>query len=275
MSQAINLNDAIFKMCNPQATYYDRYSLTDFNKTNCPLLHEFADGNFKKVPTFLDWVKMLGGNPSVNALDSRSCGRIRAGSYDGYLSQNKGYWGYTFGTPKGPRGKPLAASKPLDDTWFFYDKPGTDTGRWSLTYGNDSTYTYGAYSLGTSSLGDCIVRQYHANGWQNYYFNPHYTTASNFNNRNWITLDEGAYLIGAFPYYDGGSHYHRCGWEVLINDTIVLFCAGGLTSGAWGANNSIFFVDTEMKIRPYWWSGGGNGYMMFMLFRITPPNSWY
>jgi hypothetical protein len=245
--------------------------MTDFNRTNCPLLYNF---DTKQNITYGDWVKILGGNPNTNALNARSCGRIRSGTHDGYLSDNNGMWGRTFGKFKGLRGRPICESKPLDDIWFYYDVP-QGTGRWSLNYGYDQAgMAKGSYSLTTNPLGDCIVRQYYASGWQNYYFNPNYLTASMFADYIFFTLNPGIYLMGNFPYYDGGSNYHRCGWIVKEGASEVIICNGGLTSGAWSANNLIFFVDDEVQIRPHWWGGSGTGNMMFMLFKITPPGYW-
>ncbi|MDR0676442.1 MAG: hypothetical protein LBF97_05335, partial [Elusimicrobiota bacterium] len=108
----VNLNDAVYRMMNPKMLSYDTYTAKDFNRQNCPLIYEVESLN--KVVTYLDWVKILGGNPATNALNARSCGRIRGGTHDGYnTTDNQNNWGRTFGKPAGPHGKTLAESKPL------------------------------------------------------------------------------------------------------------------------------------------------------------------
>jgi len=249
----VNLNDAVYRMLNPAfvwtsgANNANPMTEENFNKINCPLLHNH---DRREVVTYKDWVSILAGNPDVT--DTRPNRRSRCLA----LSDTPGYsylkpWARTFGKPAGPGGKPLAEVKPLDEMFWYYD----------------ALDRYIASTI-TNVKNACRVLYYYyhtTNGWSPQWAEDGSKISDNKTSQR---LEPGVY--GACS----SSYSRDTGFDIFdeTGPTPGVFPFLRVNNGgSWGFQNSIFFVDSPVEIRPWW---GGGSHFQGMVFRITPPGYW-
>lgn len=247
----VNLNDAVHLILNRKFDWLSGVDIENFNKTNCPLLHQ-RDRN--EVVTYKDWVSILAGNRDI--LDTYSNRKSRCLALSEYANYTTAYrpWGKTFGKYKGPNGKPLAEVMPLDEMFWYYDSLNRQLRTTIEDVKNDCRITYFYYNT---------------DGWRFYWAEDGIAG----NTQGYHTLQPGCYGIISAAYSTG----NYCGWTILDETGPIKgeqrFIQTYSNSDVWKFQNAIFFVDSPIQIKA-WWSGGTYTIIQGLIFRITPPGYW-
>ena len=249
----VNLNDAVYRMLNPSFVWTSGYTndnpmtVENFSAVNCPLLRNH---DRREVVTYKDWVSILAGNPNVT--DTRPNRRSRCLA----LNDTPSYyylkpWARTFGKPAGPGGKTLAEVKPLDEMFWYYDALDRSIASSISNVSNACRVLYYYYDtsagwsfqkaeIGTTISDNATVQPLEPGVYG--------ACAISYNrDTGFDIVDPTGFLKGTFPFM-------RC-----------------YVGGGWFFQNSIFFVDSPVSIRPWW---GAGDHFSGIVFRITPPGYW-
>lgn len=261
----VNLNDAIYRIINRTQlgdyNYLAGVTAVDFNQVNCPLLWE---RDFKELVTWMDFIKILGGDPTQrnwNRGDSTAPGKgscCRAIYYPDYHYLTTHKWGQTFGIPKGPKGRPLAESKMLDEAFFYYAK----------LYRNFRGTAGNVWNDAIVISMEC----YAENSWDRVcqYDTKHDNRISYGSRAVNGVLHPGVYCACVTEHW-GYSGYSECGMSFDGIQTIAVLEE---QANIWSATNVIFFVDSTIPFQCYRTATTAWGHSRWGIYRITPPGYW-
>jgi hypothetical protein len=287
----INVGDARYIMNARQDRVTSTMKVRPFNdRIYFPLMHDYIyDHGFQSVPTYKDWIMMLGGGGQTQTIVQGNSdvanyfpgGGVRVRGLGSYTYPNT--WGRTFGLRPGK--KPIAETKPLDKFFFRLIDPSPTKplgwfGGWQYWYlwvnpkdeGRDNPSLFGGY--------DKIVPYYNVMFHQ--YCSPNSTTTGteryvapnlqatllNYTKMDGI-LHPGVYYANLWNHrYSSGngiSYFHIDGQPIGYSNSNV---------DNWNGWNAFFFVDSPVSIT---WERTCTSYWSYSdvgLYEITPEGYW-
>lgn len=276
----VTLNDGVQRIFSRQYDWCLGAGLGNFNSYNCPGLHARDRDN---VPTYKDWVMILGGRPDVQytGVDTDGSGAYMHRSsclrMNGTHKSDNDAWGRTLGKPAGINGKPLSECKALDEAFF-------------ISNGRLGVFTFAFDPWPFPAVSEYVLFYAYYNGdAQRWIFAYDYRYGNVPSGESMWNLSQGHMLLQPGVYGAMVSGHAANGYRAQVDEQDGRgwqdFMRTGFFNGdrRWRIYNSIFFVDSPVYFCFNW---GDEGYFMngniqvhhimqCCLFRFTPLGAWH
>lgn len=217
--------------------------------------------NRERVPSYKDFISVLAGKGTPQTGNQSDGQTYNQGLRKNGSSRDYKSWGRTFGSNKGPNGRPLCESKVLDTGFWYYDDALAP-----LTYAFDPMPSWVNW--------DCLYAWffYTSTGtWKNAWIRNRGEIGGTAIFDATVSLEPGIYGAQVSCATKRNSSYIRVNGEYILD-------IGLSPSNSWTHYNAIFFVDST-STATVGWNSLNCGLspvhcMQCVLFRFTPPGYW-